>query len=76
MWIESNVLSMRMMLSVVAQKEAELCSLPCVISFPSPKRMRVFESPVMCIDLEFDATALESNSSKALASASMLVLSS
>ncbi len=65
-----------MMLSVVVQKEDELCSLPCIISFPNPNRIRVFESPVMCKDLEFDAMQLESSASKAVASASMLVLSS
>ncbi len=64
------------MLSVEVQNEVELCSLPCVVSFPNPSLIRVFESPVICKDLEFDAMQLESNSSKAVDSASMLVLSS
>ncbi len=64
------------MLSVEVQKEVELCSLPCVVSFPNPSLIRVFESPVMCKDLEFDAMQLESKSSKAVDSASMLELSS
>ncbi len=47
MYTESKSLSMRMMSAVVAQKEAELYSVPCDVSLPRPILMRVLESPVM-----------------------------
>ena len=75
MCTESNNLSMLMMSSVAVQKDEVLCSGPCVMSCPSPSLIKVLESPVMWIDLEFEAIASASSAWKASASASMLVLS-